>query len=42
MISSSKVSLTLGKLEGDFPKRTPNLVKIIVSQTTFYIVSLNF
>jgi len=38
MLSSSKVSFFLG----GFSVRPPNLVKIIVSHTTSYIVSFNF
>jgi len=42
MISSSKVSLRVGKLREDFPRRTPNLVQTIVSQTSSYIVCFYF
>jgi len=31
MISSSKVSLRVGKLRGDFPRRTPNLVNCLMN-----------
>jgi len=42
MISSSKVSLRVGKLREGFPQRTPNIVQTIVSQTSSYIVCFNF